>query len=401
VRAGSGERSGGSSRPHGPDGPGTRVGAGTRLTRLADVPIVFDLVSTDDSRVVVRRSPLADLMALLHCLAEPGHHLDMARDVRVINAELDRPARRQLRAFAPLWARFRLRALLPLDTNRPATFADELTELRHMPAPLFASMVAETIAGGAWERRYGSRDPGASPAEFLELCRAKSEEREELGERFLQDPAVFRDDLTRLLEECHDTFFRSRWGAVVPQVSTAEREVRERLSRDRLGVVLASLTPGGHYLPQTAQVAYDKLQNAFVSCAGRDFVLVPSVFTKPHVVVKYEESQRSPGLPIVVQFPVSEMGAADVPLRDLRMRMAVLSDPGRLELCRHLVNEHCTTGELANRVGMSAQQVSRHLRRLREVGLLDSARDGRLVRHRLKLGAVYSVGHQFLTRLVQ
>ena len=365
------------------------------------MPIVFDLAGTDASRVVVRPSPLAELMALLHCIAEPGHHPGVARDIHAIKAQVDRPTERRLRTFAPLWARFRLRALLPLDTARPATFSDELAQVNAMPNALFDAMVAETIASGSWERAYGSRDPDEARSEFLEVCRAKSEGREELAELFLGDRAAFRRNLSDLLQHCHDTFFRSRWKTLLPHLTTAEREVRGRLSRDKTGVVLASLTPGGHYLPQTAQVAYDKLQNAFVSCAGRDLVLVPSMFTRPHLVVKFEESLNPKNLPIVVQFPAVEMGATDVPLKELQARMAVLSAPGRLELCRHLVNEYCTTGELALRVGMTEPQVSRHLRRLREAGLLESVRDGRLVRHRIELGAVYSLGHQFLTRLVQ
>ncbi|MFE1169098.1 DUF5937 family protein [Nocardiopsis sp. NPDC058789] len=365
------------------------------------MPIVFDLVSTDASRVVVRPSPLAELMAFLHSVAEPGHHPGASRDIRAVRSGVDRATERRLRTFAPLWARFRLRALLPLDTSHPATFQDELALMNAMPAPVFDSMVAETIASGSWERYYGLRDPDDHRAEFLEVCRAKSEEREELGELFLADRAAFRQNLSDLLQHCHDTFFRARWEATLPQLSTAEREVRGRFSQDRLGVVLASLTPGGHYLPQTAQVAYDKLQNAFVSCAGRDLVLVPSLFTRPHLVVKFEEAQPRANLPIVVQFPITELGTTDVPLRELQHRMAVLSDPARLVLCRHLVNEHCTTGELATRVGMTEPQVSRHLRRLREAGLLESVRDGRLVRHRIRLGTVYSLGHQFLTRLVQ
>lgn len=50
---------------------------------------------------------------------------------------------------------------------------------------------------------------------------------------------------------------------------------------------------------------------------------------------------------------------------------------------------------------MSAPQVSRHLRHLRAVGPLESARDGKMVKHRLKLSAVYSVGYDFLSRIVR
>ncbi|WP_330293662.1 ArsR/SmtB family transcription factor [Streptomyces sp. NBC_00576] len=82
-------------------------------------------------------------------------------------------------------------------------------------------------------------------------------------------------------------------------------------------------------------------------------------------------------------------------------RRAPLSDPARLSLCRHLVNEPITTSDLAVRTGMTLSQVSRHLGRLREVGLLTSRRDGRQIYHRLDTDRLTHLGVDVLTSIIR
>jgi DNA-binding transcriptional ArsR family regulator len=133
-------------------------------------------------------------------------------------------------------------------------------------------------------------------------------------------------------------------------------------------------------------------------------VLVPSLFTQPHLLVKHDRAYTDDitDLPVVVQFPVMDMElSTGFTLEHLRQRLLVLTDPARLSLCRHLVNEECTTSELARRTGMPAPQVSRHLARLRDVGLLLSERDGRYIRHRLLLARIYRLGPELVNSIVR
>lgn len=336
---------------------------------------------------------------MLHCLAEPGHHLDLHPDLKAIETAMPAPLRRQLRGFAPLWARFRLRALMPLSSEGASGFSSELTALANLPLEAFVAMAVEAIAGGRLEPRINVLAGQAERTQFLDVCRAKSEEREELGARLVRDPEHFRQNLLGFLLDCRATFFGSRWETLAPKLQKGEAEVRHRLELDNLAAVLASLTPGAHYFPQTEQVVYDKLQNAFVDGRGRDFVLVPSILTRPHVIVKFDQGYPSKEVPVVVQFPVNGMDARAASLAQIQQRMTVLADDARLEICRHLVNEYSTTSELSRRVGMSAPQVSRHLKRLRDAGLLESVRDGKMVKHRLQLTAVYSLGYEYLARI--
>jgi DNA-binding transcriptional ArsR family regulator len=65
------------------------------------------------------------------------------------------------------------------------------------------------------------------------------------------------------------------------------------------------------------------------------------------------------------------------------------------------VNEPITTSDLSVRTGMTSPQVSRHLGRLREAGLLTSRRDGRQIYHRLDTNCLMHLGVDVLTSIIR
>ncbi|WP_411153357.1 ArsR/SmtB family transcription factor [Streptomyces sp. A30] len=79
----------------------------------------------------------------------------------------------------------------------------------------------------------------------------------------------------------------------------------------------------------------------------------------------------------------------------------ILSDPARLSLCRHMVNEAITTSDLARRANMTRPQVSRHLAKLRSAGLLTSERSGRNVYHRVDVNHLMHIGVELLRVIVR
>lgn len=108
----------------------------------------------------------------------------------------------------------------------------------------------------------------------------------------------------------------------------------------------------------------------------RPLVLVPSARVWPHLTVKGKDPSC-----VVVQYAVrAPAPAGALSVRALHNRLAARASPGRMELCRHLLGEPFTTSEPTARLGSTGPQVSRSLRRLREAGLVRSAREGKLVR---------------------
>lgn len=368
------------------------------------MPIVLDLADVRRADVTVQLSPLSELMAVLHMVAEPGHHVDRRREIAAVLQSAPRELQREMRDLAPFWARFRVRHMMPLQAAPSTGFEHELTRLEQLPLEVFTAMSAESI--------YGARDSSirdllgseSGGQEFVDRCTARSEIRGSLAMQLVSDPQRLRLRLLALLRTAHEAFFARLWHQSSSVLLAAAADVEAMVARQPLPLVMTALNPGVQYFPSTQQVAFDKLQNAFVRAEHRSYVLVPSVFTQPHIVVKFDQSYgpQSPDLPVVITFPVAQMGVATEERVDaIQSRMSVLADPSRMDIIRHLVNEDCTTTELARRTGMSAPQVSRHLRKLREAGLLESEREGRLVRNRLVLRAVYSLGYDFIAGIVR
>lgn len=368
------------------------------------MPIVLDLADVSRGDVSVQLSPLSELMAVLHMVAEPDHHVDRRRELAAIQQAATRELQRELRDLAPFWARFRARHMMPLQHAPAAGLEQELDRLEQLPIEAFTAVSAEAI--------YGARDAGVlalardefGRAEFIDRCTEKSETRGSLAMQLTADPDRLRGRLLGTLRSADALFFGRLWQQGSSTLLAAAADVEAMVAGQPLHLVLTALNPSVRHFPATGQVAFDKLQTAFVRAEHRKYVLVPSLFTRPHIVVKYDQDYGAElrDLPVVIQFPVDQMGVSTEDGVDaIQHRLAVLADPSRLDILRHLVNEDCTTTELARRTGMTAPQVSRHLRRLREAGLLESEREGRLVRNRLVLRAVYSMGYDLIAAVVR
>src|SRR5439155_20307188 len=144
---------------------------------------------------------------------------------------------------------------------------------------------------------------------------------------------------------------------------------------------------------RTGRIVIDKLYSATVRVdARRPCLVVPTLYGQPHFVVKHY-----PGYPVVIQYGTSP--AATPSLRTVRQRLAVLQDPTRLQLCYAILRNPVATSELANQLGMSAPQVSRHLRRLREAELVHAHRRGSVVYYQLDAAAIERLGPELLSVL--
>ncbi len=73
--------------------------------------------------------------------------------------------------------------------------------------------------------------------------------------------------------------------------------------------------------------------------------------------------------------------------------LKALADENRWSIVRELLSKPRTVGELVERLEITQYNVSKHLRVLREAGLIDMERDGKHVRS--------SVADGFRTRLTQ
>lgn len=347
-------------------------------------------------RMSVQVSPLAELMACLHVLAEPDHHPESRRWVDGVRARLSPPLWAEAFRFGPLWARYRMRLFYPADRREPGSLSDQIAALVSTAADQFVPLAAHAIRG---------RDLGFSTAAdvladhtWVAECHRRSFNRGELASSLVADPAAFAADLADVLLACEREFFAEEWLALEPRLARAAEIIDERVNTWGPLPAVESVSGMASSRGSTSTVFFDKLQTASGAVDEHGLVLVPSVRAWPHVMVKLD-----PGLPVVVQYLVSEVrGEASAQSQtQLRRQLFALAEPGRWELCRHLIGEPITTRELAVRTGLSEPAVSRHLRALRNAGLVSSQRDGRQVFHRMHTASILHLGHDVLSALIR
>jgi DNA-binding transcriptional ArsR family regulator len=363
------------------------------------VSIVLDLGGLGPADVAAGPSALSELMASLHVLAEPEHHPEAAGwAARAAAAGPD--LRDELSLFAPLWARFRCRLFFPRALPLAAGLDEELAAVGALSADDFLGLVAPGVLGTSAQPLPPPRELRGSTAaaeEYVRRCQRRSYARGELARRLVADPRELRDRLLAVLRAADTAFFAEDWRTLRPLLEEHAREVRRRLRARPPAEVLAALLPTAARVGPGERVRLDKLQIDEVRVAPRPLVLVPSARVWPHLTVKSEHPSC-----VVVQYAArGAVPEEQLTLRDLHQRLMALTSPARMELCRHLLGEPITTSELAARLGSSEPQVSRALRTLREAGLVRSARDGKLVRHRLATDVVQRLGHDVLATVAR
>lgn len=361
--------------------------------------ITLDLSRAGPADVHVGRSPLAELLAMLHILAEPDHHPEARRWTRHLGSAIGPRLADEMSALSPLWARLRCRLLFPLAPPLGESFDHELQYLAELPVDEFFDLIATGILGFLEIEPPSYRLLGDEEAarRYVRQCERRSFRRGALAHDLVTSPEGTRSRLIRFLGDCGQAFFADEWRSVHDRLGLAARRVRADVNRRALAEVLADLSPTAVVSRDGLKVRYDKLMVADIEIGPRPLLLIPSVHVWPHLMIKDEDDY-----PVVIQF-AADSGAAgeQITLRQLHDRLSALASPGRMELCRHLLGEPITTSELARRVGLADTQVSRAIRQLREAGLIESERDGKYIYHRLATRTVLHLGQDVLATIMR
>ncbi|WP_405484131.1 DUF5937 family protein [Streptomyces sp. NBC_00009] len=354
------------------------------------MPVVIEPGPDPDRAVAPRLSPLAELCACLHALQTPGHHPASRRWVDAVRQDADPALLARAAALSPLWSAFRARYLLPLSAGAERSLEEEIADIVTLDLEQFTGMTAQALLG------KNSPRPGAplkEPDRFLSRLRQHAAERFTLGARLLSDPEGLRDTVTGFLAAAGEEWFGAEWERLAGPLRA---EVRGRFAEHRHdGVAVLASFPSARLLADPPRIEFEKLYQARVPLAGTDCLLTPSLHVNPHLAIKHY-----PGFPVVVQYPVRGPGSAGPPSLDLvRHRIKALQEPLRIDLCHTLLREPMTTTELAEQYEMTPPQMSRHLRRLREAGIVVTHRRGAQVHYQLDQEAVRTLGHDLLAAL--
>ncbi|MER7279484.1 DUF5937 family protein [Dactylosporangium sp. NPDC000244] len=357
----------------------------------------IDISGLPSERVRFAASPLAELTAMLHVLAAPGHHPQLAGWAADVWAGLRGDLADRLTEAEFLWRSSQADFLIPARPR--ATLAEELDDVDRIDDETYVTAALVTTCGS-----NRVHFPGASPLtdttareRALEVAQARGARQEAFAQRLLADPAAVRAQVRHTLEACAGAFFDRAWAGVAVRLATDLRLKNDLLRRHGIGPALASVSGAVTLAPDGGRIIVDKVQDKATAARGAGVTFIPSVFGRPHLVAVH-----APGWHPVVQYPVAEPSPAEpVSLETVTLRLEALSHPVRLRLLRTLARGPHTTSELANFWELSPPEVSRHLAVLRRAGLLTARRHGRYVRYTLNLPDLSALGVDLLAAVLR
>ena len=300
--------------------------------------MILDMIKSGGVEVVVTYAPVWELCFSLHVLSQPEHHLyreKWARKTETAHPELTRRIR-DLSEKTFQWTLF---------IDSPAW-----SSLRQMePAEFFSFLQKQNIY--QWNQIlacFGTAMDIPERDAVLQTLRDYYEQVFRWEERFL------RGYLTRILEE--ETEKCRKFG-----IWEWCKTIHERLK-----VEVDSL----RYL-KNRDFIYPKaeIQTIF---------LTASTFVEPHLWLYHNGAE----LEIVKSVRTEQPEAYHLPAQPVQVCRA-LGDESRMNMLRLIFRGVNTTQELARELGLSPAAVSKHLKLLREAGLVRKAASGHFVRYTL------------------
>lgn len=364
----------------------------------------IDINGLRRERIAVVPSPLAELGMALHALAEPGHHPGLQGWATGVTARLDPHLADRMCEADFLWRTtfsdlFLACAGIPGGTTLPgATLAEDLDLLDKLTDEQFVDAALEFTCALA----YGSHEPGAlSDPEVrrraVDLAASRGPQQTRFTERLLEDPPSVRAWLRQFLEDCDEAFFAETWSRLRHQLAAEARHKTDLLRHKSLTEALTSVSAAVSLDETAGRLTIDKLTDGHTFTADGGLLLVPTSLGWPHLMVLHR-----PGWQPVLHYPIGSPELAAPPsVEQLTLRMAALSHPVRMRICRHLARSAYTTGELAQMHGMTAPEISRHLSVLKKAGLITTRRRGRYVLHQLDVTVVARLGSDFLEGILR
>ncbi|MEU1817139.1 DUF5937 family protein [Streptomyces roseifaciens] len=356
--------------------------------------VEIDIAGLPHERILFTPSPLAELGAMLHVLAEPGHHPGLHGWATATASGLRPDLADRLTEADFLWRSARSDLLLPAVPR--ATLAEELDDLDRMDD--------EKFVAAAFEVTCSSERPEPSPlvdagqrVRVRELSAARGPRQAQFTDRMLEDPPALRAWLRRLLEDCEEAFFADNWQRVRVQLAADARHKADLLRHKGLAEAMSAVSTAVSLGAGGRRIVLDKLQNGRATACAKGLTFIPTAFGWPHLIVLYR-----PGWQPMVQYPVAAPELPKGPaLQLVQQRMEALAHPVRMRLCRTLSRGPHTTSELATVFGLTPPEVSRHIAVMKKAGLLATRRRGRYVLHQLDLPVVARLGSDFLETVLR
>lgn len=358
------------------------------------MPVTLVIDDRFDGKVDIRLSPLTELGCALHASLHPDHHPLSAQWISSFDRKENGQLREQLNSWTPLLGAFKARYFTPLSVDAATDIHSEIESIGALDAPEFLALTAQAMVGqNAFQLSGRNRNITWDPDSFMQRMSRYSSQHIELAKQLCAEPERVRQQLTSFLHTVAAGPFADEWDHISGSLERFRTLLLSTLRRDPWE--LLERLPVTQVDRKSQEVVFEKLYSARINLSSSQIVFVPSRHSAPHIPIKHY-----PGYPIIISVPVRDRNAEfDDDMESVTARLAALNNPNRLRLCRDLLRAPASTTELAQRESKSPQQISRDLRQLREVGLINAHRHGSEMRYHLDLNTLRRLGTDIISIL--
>ncbi|WLD94662.1 helix-turn-helix transcriptional regulator [Alkalihalobacillus sp. AL-G] len=303
------------------------------------------------SHVHMVYSPFREMVASLHVLTNPSHHLARKQWAEQTKEQFSKKLTEDFEFFAQI-------------TNQWFNFLDldDYLQIRE-------KQVEEAI-----ERLVQLDDYAFLRFLLGDRYKIVPEKRTKFEQYAFDRTPMIKRKLTDFLYDYHMKFFARELFRVEPWLIKAVHELKKQYTENPVEA-LDSLHPRfqitdkalAFYKADTYRFQIDQLES---------LTLYPSTFVAPHLLVGLEV----PHLIVYmhVQLPSEERPIDDVP-SDLIEILKALADPNRLRLARKLLYHSYCTQQLGDEFGLAKATISKHLKILENANVITSVRQGHYV----------------------
>jgi DNA-binding transcriptional ArsR family regulator len=345
-------------------------------------------------------SPALEAVLSLHILVEPKHHPIHHEWVRAARRRLPADMKRLIAGFRFAHTGYLPPVLVPSALGQYPTFEQEVQRLEEL-GPALGHAILRYFLGAAFSPETAFTDPRTregllqQTASFgpatLALARVGFDSPLELACRFVEF-------LTRYWDEGG---FGGEWERIEPKLAETVTCAGRMIAERGFYAWLQGLRPKVRVDEAAScfQIGREVREDITITRRAR-LVLAPSAFLWPHIGLVYDPPGIV-GLGYSAPFATHSTHAGRVDTDSLVTVLEALGDPTRLRVLHLIAQRPRSTQELARLMGLSDAALSKQLRRLTEVGILQPHRDGYYVLYRLVTDPIARLSSNLLALMEQ
>lgn len=330
-------------------------------------------------QVAFSYSAAHETMMALHVFHDCTHHPLHIPWVISARKKINSTLKQEIEAFSFLYQRPLVTFWTMQGHSAFQSFEQGITELSSSPVDFFCHTIVETILRGKGIPT-GLMNNRKLQQDFTGMACHRYPESKEVILALVENPEPIRQRFINMLEDFWRICVKSDWN-MIEELFLKDIAIRGRkLIDEGILQLLDSLSQEIDIDPLKNKAVIRRIskQDIYFDQEGQ-LLLTPSYFAWPHLFVNLH--------PIVgINYSIMEnrhAAARPMPPEDLLKFLSTLGDFSRLQIVKYLAQKPRSTRELAGLMGMTEGAISKHIKLLKDAGLVASKRESYYVFYHL------------------